>query len=66
MQRGKEEGKEPKENNENQKKKDQNSDGELNLENQIIIEEKQSKPNGEVNIVQYIRGSFLGKVYPPF
>lgn len=27
-----------------------------------MIEEKQSKPNGEVNIIQYVRGNFLGKV----
>ena len=34
----------------------------LSTEGQIIIEEKQNKPNGEVNIVQYVRGNFLGKV----
>lgn len=34
----------------------------LSTEGQIVIEEKQSKPNGEVNIVQYVRGNFLGKV----
>ena len=34
----------------------------LSTEGQIVIEEKQSKPNGEVHVVQYIRGNFLGKV----
>jgi heme-binding NEAT domain protein len=34
----------------------------LSTEGQIVIEEKQSKPNGEVDIIQYIRGNFLGKV----
>jgi hypothetical protein len=34
----------------------------LSTEGQIVIEEKQSKPNGEVNIIQYVRGNFLGKV----
>jgi hypothetical protein len=34
----------------------------LSTEGQIVIEEKQSKPNGEVCIIQYIRGNFLGKV----
>ena len=37
-------------------------DGAISLENQIIIEEKQAKLNGEINIVKYIRGNFLGKV----
>ena len=35
----------------------------LSTEGQIVIEEKQVKPNGEVNIIQYIRGNFLGKVF---
>lgn len=34
----------------------------LSTEGQIVIEEKQGKPNGEVTVVQYIRGNFLGKV----
>ena len=34
----------------------------MSTDGQIVIEEKQSKPNGEVNIIQYIRGNFLGKV----
>jgi len=34
----------------------------LSTEGQIVIEEKQGKPNGEVSVVQYIRGNFLGKV----
>ena len=34
----------------------------LKTEGQIIIEEKVNKPNGEVNITQYVRGAFLGKV----
>ena len=43
--------------------KDTSKDSEpLSTEGQIVIEEKQSKPNGEVNIIQYIRGNFLGKV----
>ena len=40
-------------------------DAAISLENQIIIEEKQAKLNGEINIVQYVRGNFLGKVTPP-
>jgi hypothetical protein len=31
-------------------------------EQQIIIEEKKTKPNGEVTVTKYIKGRFLGKV----
>jgi len=30
-------------------------------EQEIIIEEKRTKPNGEVHIRKYIKGRFLGK-----
>lgn len=31
-------------------------------EQEIIIEEKKTKPNGEVYVRKYIKGRFLGKV----
>ena len=31
-------------------------------EQQILIEEKRTKPDGEVTIKKYIKGRFLGKV----
>lgn len=32
----------------------------------IIIEEKKTKPDGEVAVKKYIKGRFLGKVRPSF
>ena len=46
--------------------KDEDDITPMNTDGQIIIEEKQSKPNGEVNITQYVRGTFLGKVSNTF
>lgn len=34
----------------------------LSTEGQIVIEERKSKPNGDVDVTQYVRGNFLGKV----
>lgn len=31
-------------------------------EQEILIEEKKTKPNGEVQIRKYVKGRFLGKV----
>jgi len=35
-------------------------------EQQILIEEKKTKADGEVTIKKYIKGRFLGKVRPRF
>jgi hypothetical protein len=33
-------------------------------EQEILIEEKRTQPNGEVNVRKYVKGRFLGKVKP--